>query len=56
MYKNFELILGDNIKNASILDVGCGWGLALLYLKKKVYNVKVSILPLKQWTMVIKKD
>ena len=35
MYKNFKSILGDNIKNASILDVGCGWGLALLYLKKK---------------------
>ncbi len=38
MYLNFEKILGKKIKEANVLDVGCGWGLALLYLKNKGLN------------------
>lgn len=35
IYNNF-IEIDENIKNGgSILDIGCGWGLALLYFKKK---------------------
>ena len=35
MYLNFEKILEKKLKMQGGLDVGCGWGLALLYLKDK---------------------
>ncbi|AFS47879.1 methyltransferase family protein [alpha proteobacterium HIMB5] len=38
IYNNF-LEVDNNLQNgASILDIGCGWGLALLYFKKKGFD------------------